>query len=81
MLKIGITRSTSNKWIFGVCSGFAARFKLNPMWVRLGVVAAALIPFGLGTIPIGLVYIALAILLPAQETAPFDPTQTDPPTS
>jgi phage shock protein PspC (stress-responsive transcriptional regulator) len=81
MLKIGIHRSTSNKWIFGVCSGFAEKFALNPMWVRLGVVAAALLPAGLGTIPIGLAYIALAILLPAQETAPFDPSQTNPPTN
>ena len=67
MLKnIGIYRSTTNKWIFGVCGGLAEQLKLNPMWIRLGVVAASLIPFGLGTIPMVLIYLALAVLLPAR---------------
>ena len=45
----------------------------------LAVSAAALIPAGLGVIPVGLLYLALAVLLPAQSTDPFDPAKTDPP--
>ena len=77
---IGLNRSTTNKWIFGVCAGIAEALHLNPMWVRLGVVVAALLPAGLGVIPAGLLYVVLAVLLPARPTAPFDPTKTDPPT-
>jgi len=78
---LGVYRSTTNKWIFGVCAGIAERLKLDPMWVRLGVVAAALLPAGLGIIPVGLLYVALAVLLPARPTEPFDPASTDPPTT
>lgn len=73
MLKnVGIYRSTTNKWVFGVCSGIADRFGVNPMYVRIGVLLAALLPAGLGTIPIGLAYVAAAVLLPAHETPPFE---------
>ncbi len=62
----GLTRSKSNKWIFGVCSGVAEKFAVNPMWVRIGVLAVAILPAGLGIFPMGLTYLALAILLPAE---------------
>lgn len=67
MLKnTGLTRSRDNKWIFGVCGGVAEKFDVDPRWVRLGVVAVAILPAGLGVFPMVLVYIALAILLPAE---------------
>ena len=72
MLKnAGIYRSSTNKWVFGVCSGLADRFGVNPMWVRIGMLLAALLPAGLGTIPVGLAYVAAAVLLPERETPPF----------
>ncbi len=67
MLKnTGLTRSKNNKWVFGVCSGIAEKFAVNPMWVRIGVLAVAILPAGLGIFPVGLIYLALAILLPAE---------------
>ncbi len=62
----GLTRSKGNKWVFGVCSGIAEKFAVNPMWVRIGVLAVAILPAGLGIFPVGLIYLALAILLPAE---------------
>jgi len=67
MLKnTGLTRSRTDKWIFGVCGGIAAKFAVNPLWVRLGVLAVAILPAGLGIPPVVLIYLALAILLPAE---------------
>jgi phage shock protein C len=70
MLNIGIYRSTSNKWLFGVCSGIANRFGVNPLWVRLGAIGLAVIPAGLGIFPMIALYIILTVLLPKQ-TNPF----------
>jgi phage shock protein C len=67
MLKnTGLTRSRTNKWIFGVCGGIADKFAVNPLWVRLGVLAIAILPAGLGIFPMVLIYIALTILLPVE---------------
>jgi phage shock protein C len=70
MLNIGIYRSTSNKWLTGVCSGIANRFDVNPLWIRLGAIGLAVIPAGLGIFPMIAVYIILTVLLPKQ-TNPF----------
>jgi len=67
MLKnTGLTRSKSDKWIFGVCGGIAEKFGVKPLWVRLGVLAVAILPAGLGIPPMVLIYLALAILLPTE---------------
>ncbi len=67
MLKnTGLTRSRTDKWIFGVCGGLAEKFAVKPLWVRLGVLAVAILPAGLGIPPVVLIYLALAILLPAE---------------
>ena len=66
MLKIGIYRSTSNKWLFGVCAGIANRFGVKPLWVRLGAIGLAVIPLGLGIPPMIALYIILTVLLPKQ---------------
>lgn len=62
----GLTRSRTNKWIFGVCGGIADKFGVNPLWVRLTVLAVAILPAGLGIPPMVLAYVALTILLPAE---------------
>lgn len=67
MLKIGISRSTSNKWIFGVCAGIANKFNVNPMYVRLGAIGLSVIPAGLGVIPMVVAYLILTVLLPKQD--------------
>jgi len=67
MLKnVGLTRSSNDKWIMGVCGGIAEKFAVQPLWVRLGVIAVAILPAGLGIPPMVLIYIALSILLPAE---------------
>ncbi len=67
MLKnVGLTRSSNDKWIMGVCGGIAGKFDIKPLWVRLGVVAVAVLPAGLGIPPVVLIYIALAVLLPTE---------------
>lgn len=68
MLNVGIQRSTTNKWIFGVCTGIANRFDVNPMWVRLGAVGLAIVPAGLGIFPMIAVYLILTVLLPKQNS-------------
>ncbi len=80
MLNIGIYRSTTNKWIFGVCSGIAKKFDVNPMWVRLGALAIAILPAGLGVLPMVLIYVVLTVLMPVQPSTPLDTDPTDPPT-
>ena len=67
MLKnTGLSRSRNEKWIFGVCGGIAEKFGVKPLWVRLGVLAVAILPAGLGIPPMVLIYLALAILLPTE---------------
>lgn len=72
MLNIGIYRSTTNKWIFGVCAGIANRFNVNPLWVRLGAIGLAVIPAGLGIPPMIAIYLILTVLLPKQSNSLFD---------
>lgn len=71
MLDIGLYRSTTNKWIFGVCGGIGEKFDVEPKWVRLGVVLVAVLPAGLGIFPMALIYVALTVLLPKEPTTPF----------
>lgn len=71
MPKLDIARSSSNKWIFGVCAGLAQRFDVNPMWVRLGVLALCILPAGLGFFPMGAIYLVLAALMPKDNSVPF----------
>jgi phage shock protein C len=67
MLNLGIYRSTSNKWIFGICGGIAEQLGVDPLWVRLGVILLAVLPAGLGIPPMVLIYVALRFLLPVRE--------------
>jgi phage shock protein C len=75
MLDIGISRSTKNKWIFGVCGGIAEKFDVKPLWVRLGALAIAILPAGLGVFPMVLIYVVLTILLPKAAPDPLETIQ------
>ena len=75
MLDIGIYRSTTNKWVFGVCGGIGEKFDVNAKWVRLGVVLIAILPAGLGLSPVALIYVAMTVLLPKDSTTPASQSQ------
>lgn len=66
-LNIGLTRSTTNRWIFGVCGGIAEQYGMNPLAVRAGVALLAIIIPGVSVFPTILLYIALGLLLPADD--------------
>lgn len=55
-------RNLSNKVLFGVCSGLADHFKIDPIIVRAIFAILALMGFGLPII----VYIVLAIIMPVE---------------
>lgn len=61
-----LVRDTSNAIIAGVCSGMAVYFEVNPLWIRLGMVALAfgvfVLPSFFWTVFIG--YIILWISMP-----------------
>ena len=63
-IDIGIYRSRNNKWIRGVCGGIGEKLAINPLWIRLGFVAAALIIPGVSLITMIALYVALGLLLP-----------------
>ena len=66
-LNIGLTRSTTNRWIFGVCGGIAQQYSMNPLAVRGGVALLAIIIPGVSVFPTILLYIALGLLLPSDD--------------
>ncbi|MEV0433721.1 MULTISPECIES: PspC domain-containing protein [Nocardia] len=53
------TRSTSDKWIAGVCGGIADYFGWSPSVVRLAFVASCLLPG-----PQFLLYLILWLIMP-----------------
>lgn len=59
-----MTKSRSNKRIFGVCAGIANQLGMSTFWVRLfTVLAAAVIP-GVSLLMVLTAYIVLAVVLP-----------------
>ena len=71
MLNIGIYKSTTDKWIFGVCGGIAEALDVKALWVRLAVLAIVILPAGLGIIPTLPIYLILAFLLPKDSNKPL----------
>ena len=65
---IGIERSRRNRWIRGVCAGIAHKFGINPIWVRLGFILAAVIIPGVSLITMIILYVVLGIILPESDT-------------
>ena len=54
-------KDTSNKVIFGVCSGIANELEVDPTIVRVAFAVLALLGFGLPVV----VYIVLALVMPS----------------
>ncbi len=60
---MNLVRSTSDKYLFGVCGGVAEQFGISSTLIRAGLVAVTLFTF---SIPIA-VYIALGLVLPKDD--------------
>lgn len=54
-----LMRSRDNSVLFGVCGGLAARFGIDPIWIRLGFVGLTLL-LGKGL----LLYLILVVVMP-----------------
>lgn len=59
-----VFRDTDNKILGGVCSGIAAYFNMDPLWLRLALVIAFFV-FGTGF----LLYLVLWIIIPEAKTS------------
>jgi phage shock protein C len=70
-IDIGLTRSTSNRWLFGVCGGIAEKFGMNPLAVRIGIAVLAVVIPGVSVFPVVLLYILAGLLLP-EDTDPIN---------
>lgn len=55
-------KDMNNKMIFGVCSGLANEFQMDPTVVRLCFAVAAIMGFGLPVV----VYVVLAMVMPTE---------------
>jgi phage shock protein C len=62
-----------NKRLAGVCSGIADYFGWDPLWVRVGMVAATLM--GVGFLP--LIYLAIAFMAEPKPHALYDESPDD----
>lgn len=58
-----LTRSSTDKYIMGVCGGVAEYFNIDPTVVRLIWAAGSLISAGAGII----LYIIACVLMPAED--------------
>lgn len=67
-LNIGITRSRTNRWIFGVCGGIAEKYGYSPTATRIGTVILAVIIPGISVFPVILAYIILGLFLPEDDS-------------
>lgn len=63
LLSTTLRRSKDDKMISGVCGGFAKTLNIDPLWLRLGLIIAVLLGFGVGLI----VYLACWILMPMED--------------
>jgi phage shock protein PspC (stress-responsive transcriptional regulator) len=61
-LSVNLVRPRANRMFLGVCAGLAARFEIDPVWVRIAFVALALL-FGKGL----LLYLILCVVMPSAD--------------
>ena len=54
-----LARSSSDRWLGGVCGGLAEYFGWDAAWVRIAFIASCLLPG-----PQVLIYLALWIIMP-----------------
>lgn len=62
-------RSSTNAWVFGICGGLAKHFGWNPKFVRAAFAVGAIALPGISTILVVGLYIALGLLIPADDQA------------
>ena len=60
-----LMRDTDNAIIGGVCSGVAAYFNINPLWVRLIAIVSPFVTFGTSV----LIYVVMWLSMPPARTA------------
>lgn len=65
---IGIERSRRNRWIRGVCAGIAHSAGVNPIWIRLAFLLAAIVIPGVSLLMTVALYVVLGIILPESDT-------------
>lgn len=65
----------TNDGLTGVGGGIAEYFGIDPVWVRVGIVAGSLLTFPL--VPI--MYVAAWLIIPKEATASSPPPQPPPP--
>lgn len=64
---MNLTRSKSDRWVFGVCGGIGRQTGISPNLVRLGVVAIVILVPMVGPVAAGIVYLVMGLLLPESE--------------
>jgi len=69
-----LARPVEDRWILGVCSGLARYFGLDPTLIRLIFVVVAVFT---AVLPGFLVYLMMAILIPAETTGNAKPPKED----
>ena len=69
-----LQRSQTDKYVAGVCGGLAEYFDIDPVWVRLAFVVAALMALG-GVV----IYIVLWFIMPEGEGMPGEMSEDVPP--
>lgn len=57
-----LTKSSTNKWLFGVLGGFAEYFSIDANLLRIGFLIFSLLPG-----PSILIYIICALIMPKEE--------------
>ncbi|MCO5382090.1 MAG: PspC domain-containing protein [Methanosarcina barkeri] len=67
-MKRRLTRSKTDRKLFGVCGGLGEYFDIDPTFIRLAF--AALVLEGIGIV----IYIILAIIMPPEESVEMVPS-------
>lgn len=62
-------RSSTNAWLFGICGGLAKHFGWDPKLVRALTLFGAIMVPGVSTLLVAVAYIALGLLIPADDQA------------
>jgi phage shock protein PspC (stress-responsive transcriptional regulator) len=65
-----LTRSTTDRWLTGVCGGLAEYFRVDSTLVRLGVLLLFVLT---GFFPLGVLYVVAAIIMPEAPGAALPP--------
>ncbi|WP_312652433.1 PspC domain-containing protein [Proteiniclasticum sp.] len=57
-----LTKSSTNRWLFGVLGGFAEYFNIDPTLLRVGFLLFSLLPG-----PSVIIYIICALIMPSAD--------------